>query len=137
MKLPQETIDEIASELELGLDCYLHKDTGETIFIPSMDDPYFEEEHWADDLDTIKKNKGYYHRLKKMNSDEEFDIMKNFANTVKDAALKEELLRVLSMKQPFQRFKSEIMTQAKVRDDWFKFKEQSYRTWVKKQVETL
>lgn len=121
MTLTQHQISEIAELLDCGLVCYYHRETGEIESLPDQDDAYYDPEPWQDAIDKIEQNRESYARFVKMNSNQSFRVMENFAHSLTDIHFKDRLLERLSMRKPFRNF-SDLVDDSPYRQDWFKFK---------------
>jgi hypothetical protein len=133
MKLPQDLITEIASELECGMLCFYHIPTGTLESHPDPDDPYFDPEPWQDIMDKIESDRDNYIRIEKMNSHEAYEVMENFAFSLSDTDFKDRIFDRLSKRKPFQNFKH-LVENSKYRQAWFDFRTQAYVKWVKRQL---
>lgn len=69
-----------------------------------------------------------------MDSRESYQIMVNFAHSIKDMTISEKLLYILSQPKPFQNFKHHIQYLNYI-DDWYKFKQTAMMDWVRQQIE--
>lgn len=135
MKLTEEQIKEIAGNLECGLQCHVHKVTGQMEFHPDPDE-VLDPELWQEQFDMIEANKDDYELFEKMDSFQSFRVMEEFVDTLKPGALKSKLENILSRPKPFRNFKYEI-DYSDYRQDWFDFRKKAYIEWVKKQPESL
>lgn len=84
MHFSEELIAEIAELLDCGLICYYHRLTGELESLPDQDGPYFDPEPWQDLIGKIEQDRDSYERFNKMNSNQGFQMMENFANDLTD-----------------------------------------------------
>lgn len=84
-------------------------------------------------MDKIDNDWGNYTRFEKMNSNEGFEVMENFAHHLSDLKFRERILDRLSNRKPFQNFKLLIDSSA-YRQDWFDFKKEAYIEFVKRQI---
>ena len=134
MKISDDAIKEIASELELGLICHYHKKTGEIESHPDMDHPDVESELWLDVVDKIEADPEHYICIEPMRSNEAFKIMESFALTVDDEDFQNRIYRALSRRGPFRNF-NELIHESAYRQDWFDHKTKYYQDWVRRQVE--
>jgi len=75
MKLSKKQIKEIAEFLDMGLICYIHRNTKEIKSIVDLDDPYVDPELWEDLQQEIDSNIDAYVKIEKMSSRESFEIM--------------------------------------------------------------
>lgn len=133
MKLTEKQIAEIAEWLDGGMTCFFHRPTGEVEWHPDQEDPFFEPEAWQEVIDKIENDWGNYERFDKMDSNEGFEVMRNFANSLTDPKFQDRILDRLSNRKPFQNFKILIDSSA-YRQDWFDFKKKAYIEFVKRQI---
>jgi len=135
MALTKEHISEIVGLLDSGMICYYHRQTGTIESHPDPDHPYFDPEPWQDIIDKIGNDRDNYDRFEKMNSNEGFRVMENFAHSLSDRNFRDKVLDRLSKGKPFQNFKT-LIDSSDYRQDWFDFKKQAYIDFAKRQIET-
>lgn len=133
----KEIIDEIASDLQMGLRCFINVKTLEHLVIADEFNPYSDMELWQDELDKLEENRSDYIEIERMTSSDSFRIMEGFIETVTDARLKEKLISALNRSKPFRHFKHEIENSGDWREKWFKFRDQYYFNWVSKQIKKI
>lgn len=63
---------------------------------------------WDDDVKEIEKNSEDYFEFENIDSYEFYQIMTDFAESVKDIRLQERLIQALSSSKPFRNFKWQI-----------------------------
>ncbi len=132
----EKHIKEIASELQIGMVCYLHKQTKEIESIPDFDTTGIDDtEPWQELIDKLDENFTDYWQFKQMSSREAFQIMEQFAEQLNDENLKQELYRALNRRSPFQNFKFVIDGSGKYREQWFAFRDGKYEEFVMEQME--
>jgi hypothetical protein len=134
MTLTHEHIAEIAELLDCGMICYYHRATGTIEYHPDPDNMYFEPEHWQDTIDKIENDQDSYDRFEKMNSNQGFQVMENFAYSLTDKDFQNEILDRLSRRKPFQNFKI-LIDSSDYRQAWFEFKSKAYIAFVERQIE--
>lgn len=96
-------------------------------------DEIYDDELWAELINKIENDSSNYDRFEKMNSNQAFGVMKDFAHSLDDDIFKENLLKSLSNRRPFQNFKN-LIDYSEHRQDWFDFKKKAYIDWVKEQI---
>jgi len=79
MTLTKEHILEIAELLDCGMICFYHLSTGTIESHPDPYGPYYDPEPWQDIIDKIENNWHNYIRFEKMDSNEGFRVMEDFA----------------------------------------------------------
>jgi hypothetical protein len=134
MMLTDEHIAEIADLLDSGMICYYHRPTGTIEYYPDPDNLYFDPEPWQDVIDKVENDFDNYDRFEKMDSNEGFQVMENFAYSLTDNHFREQILNQLSKRKPFQHFKI-LIDSSDYRQDWFDFKRNAYIDFVKEQIE--
>ena len=131
----EKLIDEIASELEIGMRCFIHKETHEFISFPSeLDDEEDQKELWQDTIDRWEENSQAFLEIEPMTSHEAYEVMEAFAKSLAEGKIKEKLIDVLQRSKPFDGFKT-IIDYEDLRDKWFEFQNQKQMEWVKRQLE--
>ena len=133
MTLTEEEIAEIAENLEMGMVCFYHRQTGEIEYFPDNDSLYYDPEPWQETIDKIDNDWGNYERFEKMDSTEGFRVMEDFADSLDDSHFKNRIFDQLSRRKPFQNFKN-LIDFSPYRQDWFAFKKQAYIEFVKQQL---
>jgi hypothetical protein len=133
---PQQ-IKKIASEIDCGFTCYIHKQNGEMIFLP---DPMryldMDTEAWSEDMDKVDDHLSDYLQIDPLESSESFKIMEHFAESLDETnPLKDRLYYALNKRKPFSEFKFVIDNSGEFRQQWFDFKNQQLIDWVQDSIE--
>lgn len=137
IRITKEQIKEIAEQLDCGMNCYIHKETGIIKSVPDFDSwQTGDTELWEDVLNELDENWGNYLEIERMESHESFDIMVEFAEDVDSRELHNTLINVLNRKHPFGNFKWVIDNSGPYRQKWFDFKSQSLKDWVIAQLDS-
>lgn len=136
IQLTREQIENIAAEVELGMDCYVHIETGETISIPNEGNYDLEGEPFQDELRKIKNNRKSYLLFEPMDSHDSFNIMSDFCYEVDDENFRDRLLTALERPKPFANFKFDLDSRPDYREKWYKYKHDAYVNYVKLMLET-
>lgn len=117
--------------MEMGFDCYFHKENHEFVCIPNdglmalAEDDAFEEE-----LSLVENDPDKYIRIEGPSSSYSFRTMQEFAlEMVKNRYLQTSLLDALEKKKPFRNFKG-IIENSDYRDVWFSFKHEAFRKYL-------
>lgn len=132
MTISDDHISEIADLLDLGMICFYHRPTGTIESYPDLDDLY-DVGDWQDIIDKVEADQDNYVTFEKMNSNEGFKVMEQFAYALADADFSDQLLQRLSNRKPFQNFKR-LIDDSDYRQDWFDFKKEAYNNFVKAQA---
>ncbi|NOY38324.1 MAG: hypothetical protein GXO83_12230 [Chlorobi bacterium] len=135
MKITANQIHRIAQELDMGLDVYINRETGEVRSILDPEDLFSEGEIWEEEIKKIEKEWDDYVVLKKMDSFEAFGIMEAFVHEVDDERLQDKLVDILERRRPFSNFRAAI-DDSLYRERWFAFKDGKYQEYVRKLLET-
>lgn len=136
--LSKDKIKEIAEQLDMGLDAFFHKETGELIFVPDLDQFHgMDLEAWAEDFDKLKKDKKKFVEIERIGSHDSFQVMQDFAEQVDDPSIRTMLLEALNRKKPFSNFKDAIDSSGDYRDQWFAFKDKRNIEWVEDALKYL
>ncbi len=133
MALSEEHIEEIAGLLDCGLVCFYHRPTKTIEYHPDSEEFYSVPEPWHDILDKIQADRNNYIRFEKMDSNQGFRVMEDFAWSLTDIDFRDQILARLSKRKPFQNFKF-LIDSSEYRQDWFDFKKKAYIEWVKEQI---
>lgn len=129
--LNNEQIAEIAELLECGMTCFYHRPTGAIEYYP---DDLLDPEPWQEIIDKIENDWDNYTIFNKMDSNEGFKVMENFAYSLTDDNFRDKILDRLSKRKPFQNFKI-LIDSSDFRQNWFDFKKNAYIDFVKRQIE--
>ncbi len=136
MKLTQKQIEEIADNLDCGMRCFYNLKSGEIKTILNFDSWLgADEELWKQESKDIDKNWSDYFEFVGFESNEFFQIMADFAETLNDIELKNALINALNGRKPFQNFKYRIDNSGAFRQHWFDYKKLRYIQWVKEQID--
>ncbi|HLV43021.1 MAG TPA: UPF0158 family protein [Brumimicrobium sp.] len=132
-------INNIAQELDCGMDCYYNPKTKELIslfgadLLATGDEDYYEE-MFKEQINRVKAHKKDFIKIEVLESLESFKIMEKFKDEVPDLQLKEQLGNALADRKPFQNFKR-LVDNSNYREDWFKFKVNEIENRVRKILE--
>lgn len=136
ISIPDNTIEEIAENLECGMKCYLQIATG--AIITAINDEYLIDAD-VDELDSninnAKENPSDFIEFHAMDSRESYNVMVDFAAEIKDHGFQAQLIKSLNGTNPFRRFKSKLDFPDHYRQMWFDFKKSRYIDFVKAQIE--
>lgn len=134
-ELTDETIKEIAENLDCGFLVYIHKKTGNIISLPDFGEyGGTDEELWAEELESLENEFIDYYQVDKPASFESFRFMEDFVEMVDNPSIKRRLENALSKRKPFREFKYEIDDSGEYRELWFGYKAERMKDWVKTQL---
>lgn len=137
MALPV-SLDDVTDELEaLWQDrvAYVHRETGEIISLSEPERQWMDEEEENEDLDLDEEMRA---KLREIASSSlwvvlpdsfeihEWQIMRNFAETVESETVRGEILRALQGGGAFRYFKDTVYRHG-IQNDWFAFKRQAFK----------
>jgi hypothetical protein len=138
MKLTEEQIKEIAENLDLGMRCYYNLKTGEIVEAPDNENSDWAEtdtEPWKETFDDLEQYRDDYFEFERMTSLESYKIMEDFAHTIDNQKVQDNLFRALNKPKPFKNFKWHIDNSGEYRQKWFNYKTQRLIEFVKSQIE--
>jgi hypothetical protein len=137
LKLTNQQIEEIASDLDMGFKVFIHKTMREILNFPDelrIDvDP--DEDAFVEDREKYENNSDDYIEIEAMSSTESFEVMESFTQQVSDRILQAKLYDALSKNRPFRRFKDIIDDEGDYRENWFEYKNRKDIEWVNRQIE--
>ena len=117
----KKQIKEIVEDLEVGMKCYINKETNDVKITIDFDSEYVDIENWEEDKNELEMNWRKYYEIEPMPSREGFMVMEEFIDKVNEKNLKEQLIRALNKRKPFQNFKYEVEN-SNYREQWFKYR---------------
>jgi hypothetical protein len=131
IKLSKEQINNIVHELDLGMNCYVHKTTGEAISAPAQLDEVAENyEFWEEELKDVNENPDQYILIEEMHSSDSFKIMRKFLGKVSDPKIRDKLMIAISQNKPFRKFQDILDYNGDVLQDWYEFKQKAIEKYV-------
>lgn len=136
IKLSKKQINSIAQELDMGMDCYVHKETGETILIRANLDEFDDNiEAWKEELKEVEKNRLQYILIEKMDSSDSFKMMRRFLGKVPNPSIRNKLMIAISQNKPFRRFRDILDYNGDLLQDWYDFKQEELERYVNRILE--
>ena len=101
-----DNIKEIADQLDCGFRVFIHKASGQLLFVPDENNlTEIDLDPWNEELEQLENNFTDYYEIDRWTSSEAFEIMSEFADQVSDNKLQSRLLDALRKKKPFREFK--------------------------------
>lgn len=138
IKLADIQIKEIADNLDSGMRCFYNKKTKEIKYVLNFDNWIgADEEPWEEDLKEIENNWDYFIEFECMTSNDSFNVMADFIDTVDNQKLQGKLITALNKSKPFQNFKWVIDNSGDYRQHWFDFKNSRYIDWINNQLDLI
>ena len=127
-----EQLKKVADELETGVKCYLHRQTGELLAFPDPDQ-FPDTDAWQQEIDQLEADPDDYRQITSMSSRESFRVMEQFIATIDSPAFRNRLLYALDQTKPFRRFK-QLIDESEYRQQWFSFRQSQTVEWLQKQL---
>jgi len=131
INLTDRQIYDITQDLECGMNCFVHKVTGE---VKSVPEDMVDEEEWEEVIDEIENDAGNYIEIEKMDSNHSYKVMERFIDTVEDKQLADRLYNAINRSKPFHNFRYELDYSDEYLKKWYAFKSQAMTEWVKEQL---
>jgi DNA mismatch repair ATPase MutL len=133
-----DMVKEIAEQLDCGFRAFIHKTTGQILFVPDENNlTEIDLDPWDEELEQLENNFTDYHEIDKWTSSEAFETMSEFANQLTDISLQSRLFDALKKNKPFREFKFVIDNSGDFRQQWFNFKNKWQQDFVARQLNTL
>ncbi|OFY83542.1 MAG: hypothetical protein A3F72_13035 [Bacteroidetes bacterium RIFCSPLOWO2_12_FULL_35_15] len=139
LKLTEEQVKKIAEQLDCGFRCFIHRQTGELITLPdTLRYLEMDTEAWADEQGKLDNNFDEYFEIDLLESKDSFEIMADFTEQLDDKIkLKADLIKSLNKKKPFREFNFVINNSGIYRQQWFDFKNERLKMWVKNRLKYI
>jgi hypothetical protein len=133
-----DIVKEIAEQLDCGFRAFIHKTTGQLLFVPDSNNyPDSDFDSWDEELEQLEKNFTDYYEIDKWTSSEAFETMSAFADQLSDKNLQSRLFDTLRKNKPFKEFKFVINNSGDFRQQWFDFKNKWQQDFVARQLNRL
>ena len=126
---------EITEQLDCGFRAFIHKITGQLLFVPdenSLTD--IDLDPWDEELQQLEINFTEYYEIDKWTSRDMFEVMSDFAEKITESRLQSRLFDALSKNKPFKNFKFVIDNSGDFRQNWFDFKDKWQQDFVTRQL---
>lgn len=92
-------------------------------------------EFFKEEIKVLRRNPDDYVEVERPGSRDSFRVMERFINTLEDSnPLKSQLIHALNRKNPFSNFKVLVDGSGAYRQQWFDFRDEEMREWVRNQV---
>ena len=133
-----DIVKEIAEQLDCGFRAFIHKTSGQLLFVPDENClTEIELDPWNEELEELENNFTDYYEIDKWTSSEAFETMSEFADQLTDKDLQSRLFDALRKKKPFKEFKFVIDNSGDFRQQWFDFKNKWHQDFVTRQLNRL
>jgi hypothetical protein len=115
-------IDGIGDEIEAFLDT----ETGEILLVFPE---WMQEDIDDDPKDSIEAEPDRYLRIERISSQEAYQVMADFVETLPASPEREALERALNGRSPFRVFKNTLASYPERREDWFRYRDEAYAAY--------
>jgi len=133
-----DIVKEIAEQLDSGFRAFIHKTTGQLLFVPDSNNySDIDLDSWDEELEQLENNFSDYYEIDKWTSSEAFEIMTEFVDQLTDINLQNRLFDALRKNKPFREFKFIIDNSGDFRQQWFDFKNKWQQDFVARQLNRL
>jgi len=113
-------IKEITEQLDCGFQTFIHKTTGQLLFVPDDSNyPDIDLNLWDKELELLENNFSEYFEIDKWTSNEAFKIMSEYSEQLTENNLQNQLFEALKKSKPFREFKHVINNSGEFRQKWF------------------
>jgi hypothetical protein len=134
----KENIKEIAEQLDCGFRAFIHKTTGQLIFVPDENNlTSIDLDPWDEEFKVLENNNHDFYEVERWTSSEAFDVMSEFAEQLGDRSLQNRLFEALRRQKPFREFKFVIDNAGDFRQEWFDFKNNWQQQYVAKELQRI
>jgi hypothetical protein len=135
MKLTIEQIAEIAKDLQSGLKVFVNTGTMEKKNVGDWEnDEKFDENQWKDTLEDIESNPDKYIEIERLPQNELLAVMEGFVDSIEDEELKKQLELILTVANPFLKFREIINKSPDYKSKWAAYKNEGYIDWIRSQL---
>lgn len=133
--LDESQLKDILDQQQIGMSCFVHRQTGQLITIPNLDQfSELETQDWQVDIHQVETFSEQYWQVPSPSSKDTFRFMEQFAVEQTEEPFRSKLLVILSRPNPFRHFKDAINRPGPYRQAWFAFRDEQILAWLKQQV---
>lgn len=133
MVLSDQQLRDILENLDSGLRCHLHRQTGKIVCFPN-DTFMMDDDIWEDNVKEVDNHPADYITILPMPSSKEFSFLEEFIREVDDLGFQKKLRNAINQRRPFRNFKYEIDHDGRYRKAWFDFREKGMTAWIYEQL---
>jgi len=138
MVIPPSLVTTIASALQTGHLCFIHRDTLELVTYPDEDEhPDMDESEWEKEIAKVDASPKSYVKLVNVNTRQRVMMMEEFVETVDSKDMQIKLRTALVGRKPFAMFQQEIDRSGTYEASWLAFQSVKYVAWVQKQLDII
>jgi hypothetical protein len=135
MEIDDGILKAIAEQTDMGMKCFLNKETLEVVSYPNEDQLFdFDENEWRDEINKVETNPGNFIEIEPMDSTAVFRAMEWFIDDIKDGKAKDKLTDAITGHKPFANFKLRLHEYPELLNEWYKFKEDCMIDFIKGQL---
>lgn len=133
--LDDSLLKDMLEQQQLGMNCYVHRQTGQLITVPDPDQfSELETQDWQADIDQLETFPEQYWPVPRLSSRDQFRFMEAFVDQLPVGPFQSKLLVILSHPKPFRHFKDAMDRSGLYRLAWFAFREEQTLVWLKQQL---
>ncbi|SFF34450.1 UPF0158 family protein [Spirosoma endophyticum] len=133
--LDDSLLNDILEQQQLGMSCYVHRQTGQLITVPDPDQfSELETQDWQADMHQVEMFPEQYWPVPNLSSRDQFRFMEAFVHQLPEGLFQRKLLVILSRPKPFRHFKDAIDRSGSYRLAWFAFRNEQTLLWLKRQL---
>lgn len=133
--MTDQQLTHLAGELQIGMRCYLHRQTGELIVFPDPEQfGDVDGEVWQEERQKLDDSAEAYLEIRPMTSREEFQMMEAFVEQITTGSVRTRLITALHQAKPFRHFKDMIDHSGTYRQEWFNFRDKQIIEWLGQQI---
>jgi predicted nucleic acid-binding OB-fold protein len=120
--MDKKIINEIAQTIDTGEIVYVHRETGQILSYPDLDQAGDEYDYLMQEvMDIVDMDPDSYIRFKPLTSSESYKIMEGFVETVSNHTHAEKIRGALRERKPFRSFR-EMVESLRLLESWYDYK---------------
>lgn len=136
--ITKDDIKEIANELEYDIRTFIHKSSGQILYIPKeINIEKIDMELWGEDIEELENNFSDYDEIEKWSKKQFIELMIEFAEQINTITLQNKPLSTFNLYKPFSEFKILIDNTNDYREAWFAFKNQWQMEYVAEKLRKM
>ncbi|MFD2934716.1 UPF0158 family protein [Spirosoma flavum] len=133
--LNDSQLKDILDQQQIGMSCYVHRQTGQLITFPNLDQfSELETREWQADMLQVEAFAEQYWQVPSLSSGDTFRFMEQFVLQQTEEPFRSKLLVILSRPKPFRHYKDVIDRSGPYRQAWFAFRDEQTLAWLKRQL---
>ena len=128
-------LKDMLEQQQLGMSCYVHRQTGQLITVPDPDQfSELETQDWQADIHQLETFPEQYWPVPCLSSRDQFRFMEAFVDQLPEGPFRSKLMVILSRSKPFRHFKDAMDRSGAYRLAWFAFRDEQTLVWLKLQL---